>query len=38
MSLVEFELTIPVLERATTFQTLDRAATVIGLWTFPWIL
>jgi hypothetical protein len=27
---VGFELTIPVFERAKTFHTLDRAATVIG--------
>jgi hypothetical protein len=28
---VEFELTIPALERAKTVHALDRAATVIGL-------
>jgi hypothetical protein len=30
MPLVEFEPTIPVLERAKTVYALDRAATVIG--------
>jgi hypothetical protein len=30
MSLVGFEPTAPVFERAKTFHTLDRAATPIG--------
>jgi hypothetical protein len=30
MSLVGFEPTIPVLERAKTIHALDRAATLIG--------
>jgi hypothetical protein len=30
MSLVGFEPTIPVFERAKTFHALDRAATVTG--------
>jgi hypothetical protein len=31
MTSVEFELTIPVFERAKTFYALDCVATVIGL-------
>jgi hypothetical protein len=31
MSRVEFDLTIPVFERAETVHDLDRAATVIGI-------
>jgi hypothetical protein len=32
---VEYELKIPVFERAKTFRVLDRAATVIDPWNFP---
>jgi hypothetical protein len=30
MPLVEYELRIPMFERAKTFRVLDRTATVIG--------
>jgi hypothetical protein len=34
MPRVGFESTMPVLERAKTFHTLDRAATVLGIWEY----